>query len=122
MGYIIKDTSALLTTKITDAARKKMSEGTFNITYFQVGDSEVCYNCISGEDLTTGMVLESEYNAQSLSPIPEKNKANIKYPLKVTSTNSNTYGIPVKASILIIYLIRRLRGDSLIQVQLVPMM
>ena len=54
MGYIIKDTSALLTTKITDAARKKMSEGTFNITYFQVGDSEVCYNCISGEDLTTG--------------------------------------------------------------------
>ena len=98
MGYIIKDTSALLTTKITDAARKKMSEGTFNITYFQVGDSEVCYNCISGEDLTTGMVLESEYNAQSLSPIPEKNKANIKYPLKVTSTNSNTYGIPVKAS------------------------
>jgi len=98
MGYIIKDTAALLTTKVTDAARKKMSEGTFNITYFQVGDSEVCYDCISGEDLTTGMVLDSEYNAQNLSPIPEKNKGNIKYPLRVTSTNTNSYGIPVKAS------------------------
>ena len=98
MGYIIKDTAALLTTKVTDAARKKMSEGTFNITYFQVGDSEVCYDCISGEDLTIGMVLDSEYNAQNLSPIPEKNKGNIKYPLRVTSTNTNSYGIPVKAS------------------------
>ncbi len=98
MGYIIKDTAALLTTKVTDAARKKMSEGTFNITYFQVGDSEVCYDCISDEDLTTGMVLDSEYNAQNLSPIPEKNKGNIKYPLRVTSTNTNSYGIPVKAS------------------------
>ena len=49
MGYIIKDTAALLTTKVTDAARKKMSEGTFNISYFQVGDSEVCYDCVSGD-------------------------------------------------------------------------
>lgn len=98
MGYIIKDTAALLTTKLTDAGRKKMSEGTFNITYFQIGDSEVCYDCIDGEDLTTGMVIDSEYNAQNLSPVPEKNKSNIKYPIKVTSTNDNTFGIPVKAS------------------------
>ena len=98
MGYIIKDTAALLTTKLTDAARKKMSEGTFNISYFQVGDSEVCYDCIEGEDLVNGMILDSAYNAQNLSPIPEKNKSNIKYPIKVTSTNDNTFGIPVNAS------------------------
>ncbi len=77
MGYIIKDTAALLTTKLTDAARKKMSEGRFNISYFQIGDSEVCYDCIDGEDLTSGMVIESEHNAQNLSPVPEKNKSNI---------------------------------------------
>ena len=98
MGYILKNTAALLNTKVTDAARKKMSEGTFNITYFQVGDSEVCYNCIDGEDLENGLILDSEYNAQNLSPIPEKNKGNIKYPLKVSSNNVNTYGLPVKAS------------------------
>lgn len=94
MGYIIKDTAALLTTKLTDAARKKMSEGTFNITYFQIGDSEVCYNCVDGENLTNGMVLDSEYNAQNLSPLPEKNKSNIKYPIKVSPNSTNTFGIP----------------------------
>lgn len=98
MGYIIKDTAALLTTKLTDAARKKMSEGTFNISYFQVGDSEVCYDCVEGEDLTTGMVLDSEYCSQNLSPLPEKNKSNVKYPLKVSTSSDNTFGIPVKAS------------------------
>lgn len=94
MGYIIKDTAALLTTKLTDAARKKMSEGSFNITYFQVGDSEVCYDCIDSENLTNGMVLDSEYNAQNMSPLPEKNKSNIKYPIRVSSTSNNTFGIP----------------------------
>ena len=72
MGYIIKNTAALLTTKVTDAARKKMSEGKFNISYFQVGDSEVCYDCVEGENLSNGMVLQSEDNAQNLSPIPFK--------------------------------------------------
>ena len=39
MGYIIKDTAALVNSKLTDAGRKRISEGTFNISYFQVGDS-----------------------------------------------------------------------------------
>ena len=95
MGYIIKDTAALINTKLTDAGRKKISEGTFDISYFQVGDSEVCYDCISGADLSTGMVLDSEYNAQNLSPLPQKNKANVKYPLLVTTQSTNTYGIPI---------------------------
>ena len=98
MGYIIKDTAALLTTKLTDAARRKMSEGTFNISYFQIGDSEVCYDCIDGEILSNGMVLDSEYNAKSLSPIPEKNQANVKYPIYTDSNSTNTFGIPVKSS------------------------
>jgi len=96
MGYIIKDTSALINTKLTDAGRKRISEGGFNISYFQVGDSEVCYDCINnGSDLSSGMVLNSEYNAQNISPIPQKNKANVKYPLLVNTQSSNTYGIPI---------------------------
>ena len=46
MSYIIKHTAALINTMVTDAARKKMSQGDFNISYFQVGDSEVCYDCV----------------------------------------------------------------------------
>ena len=95
MGYIIKDTAALINSKLTDAGRKRISEGTFNISYFQVGDSEVCYDCIPGADLSTGMVLDAEYNAQNLSPLPQKNKANVKYPILVTTQSDNTYGIPI---------------------------
>jgi len=98
MGYILKDTSALLNTKLTDAARKKMSEGTFNISYFQIGDSEVCYNCNNDTTHSNGMVLNSEYNSKNLSPIPEKSQSNIKYPTYVDNTETNTFGIPVKAS------------------------
>ena len=46
MAYILKNTSGLISTRITDTGRKKLSEGNFNITYFQVGDSEVSYNTL----------------------------------------------------------------------------
>ena len=98
MGYIIKDTSALITTKLTDFGRKKMSEGTFNISYFQVGDSEVCYDCLDNTNYNSLFVLQSQDNAQNGTPIPQKNKMNIKYPLYVDSTSGSTYGIPVKES------------------------
>lgn len=98
MGYIIKDTAALITTKLTDLGRKKMSEGMFNISYFQVGDSEVCYNCFDNTVFNGFHVLMSEDNSQNGTPIPQKNKMNIKYPLFVDSTSGSTYGIPVKES------------------------
>jgi hypothetical protein len=47
MAFIIKNTSALINTLITDAARKRISQGKFDISYFQIGDSEVCYNCVN---------------------------------------------------------------------------
>ena len=100
MGYILKDSTALLSTKLTDAARKKMSEGNFNISYFQVGDSEVCYDCNDTTIHSSGMVLDSQYNLKNLSPIPQKSQSNIKYPLYVDTEKTNTFGIPVKASII----------------------
>ena len=100
MGYIIKDTAALVNSKLTDAGRKRISEGAFNVSYFQVGDSEVCYDCIPNANLSTGRVLDAEYNAQNLSPIPEKNKANVKYPLLVSTQSTNTYGIPIPEPII----------------------
>ena len=41
MSYILKDTSqGIISVKLTDAGRKKLSEGRLNIELFQVGDSE----------------------------------------------------------------------------------
>jgi hypothetical protein len=51
MSYILKNTSALINSRLTDTGREKLSQGNFNISYFQIGDSEVSYN-----------VLPSSYN------------------------------------------------------------
>jgi hypothetical protein len=98
MSYIIKNTAALINTKITDAARKKISQGRFDISYFQVGDSEVCYDCVNGINLSDLNVLMPQDNAQNPSPIPEKNRMHVKYPLFLDSTSGSTYGVPFDAS------------------------
>ena len=95
MGYLLKNTSALIDIKLTDAARKRISEGKFDISFFQVGDSEVCYNCVDGQTITDQNVISSNYNDQNNSGIPEKNKSLVKYPLYVGSTGNNTFGIPI---------------------------
>jgi len=94
MSYIIKNTAALINTLMTDAARKKISQGKFDISYFQVGDSEVCYNCVTNMDYSNFNVLMRQYNAQSLSPVPQKNRMHVKYPLFIDSTSGSTFGVP----------------------------
>jgi len=98
MSYIIKNTAALINTKFTDAARKKISQGRFDISYFQVGDSEVCYNCVNGMNQSDSYVLMPQDNAQNPSPVPEKNRMHVKYPLYLDSTSGSTYGVPFDAS------------------------
>jgi len=94
MSYIIKNTAALINTLMTDAARKKISQGKFDIAYFQIGDSEVCYDCVSNMDMVDYNVLMPQYNAQNLSPVPQKNRMHIKYPLFIDSTSGSTFGVP----------------------------
>ena len=46
MSYIVKNsTQGAIVARLTDAGRKKLSEGKLNIGLFQVGDSEFCYDC-----------------------------------------------------------------------------
>ena len=96
MGYIIKNTSGLINTRLTDTARLKISQGTFNIAYFQVGDSEVSYNTLPSNTYSqfNTFILEPSFNAQNSSGVPQSNKENIKYPIYVDGTTGNTYGIP----------------------------
>ena len=100
MAYIIKDTTALLNTQITDVGRRRISQGNFNIAYFQLGDSEVCYDCISGSNITTSQVIVPEYNYQNDTGVPRSNKMGIKYPIFLTSStgDTSTFGIPFQDS------------------------
>jgi hypothetical protein len=98
MGYILKNTSGLINTRITDTGRQYLSEGNFNIAYFQLGDSEVCYGCASGVPESDGFVLEPSYNAQNSVGVPQSNKEEIKYPFYLEGTSGNTYGVPTRLS------------------------
>ena len=47
MSYIIKNTAGLISTRLTDVGRRNISQGNFNISYFQIGDSEVSYSAVT---------------------------------------------------------------------------
>ena len=94
MGYILKNTSALVNTRLTDTGRLKLSQGNFNIAYFQIGDSEVSYNTLPNwYNQSNTNILEPNFNSQNSAP-GQSNKQNVKYPYYVDSNDTNTYGIP----------------------------
>ena len=94
MSYIIKNTSALINTRLTDVGRNNLSQGNFNISYFQIGDSEVNYSAVPNYNQTNNNILMPAFNAQNDSGSPQSNKMNIKYPYYVAGQEGNTYGIP----------------------------
>ena len=70
MGYIIKNTSGLVNTRVTDTGRQRLSEGNFRISYFALGDSEVSYNELPNTyNQANTVILEPEFNAQNSSGI-----------------------------------------------------
>jgi len=95
MAYIIKNTSGLVNTRVTDTGRQRLSEGNFRITYFALGDSEVSYNKLPNTyNQANTVVLEPEFNAQNSSGVPESNRQYVKYPYLVDEGQTNIYGIP----------------------------
>lgn len=94
MSYIIKNTAALINTKLTDVGRRNISQGNFRIAYFQIGDSEVSYSAVPNYNQTNNSILEPAFNAQNDSGTPNSNKQNVKYPFYVQGSSGNTYGIP----------------------------
>jgi len=101
MAYILKNTSGLVNTRITDVGRQKISQGNFKISYFQVGDSEVSYDKLpSSYNQANSFVLEPQFNSQNASGKPQSNKQYVKYPYYADTNQSNTYGIPFMDSVI----------------------
>ena len=95
MAYIIKNTSGLVNTRVTDTGRQKLSEGNFRVAYFAIGDSEVSYNTLPPTyNQANTMILEPQFNAQNSSGVPESNRQYVKYPYLVDQGETNIYGIP----------------------------
>jgi hypothetical protein len=100
MSFILKNTSGLINTRLTDIGRQKLSQGGFNISYFQVGDSEVSYTLTgtSYNQFNTN-ILVPNFNSQNNAP-GQRNKQYVKYPYYVDGITGNTYGIPFLASVV----------------------
>jgi len=94
MAYIIKTTSGLVNTRLTDVGRRKISQGEFNIRYFQVGDSEVNYKAVPNYNQTNNNILMPAFNAQNNTGQPQSNKQNVKYPFYLAGGTGDTYGLP----------------------------
>jgi hypothetical protein len=94
MSYIIKNTSGLINTRLTDVGRRNISQGNFSISYFQIGDSEVSYSAATNYNIVNNNILMPAFNAQNDTGSPQSNKQNVKYPYYVQGGSGGTYGIP----------------------------
>lgn len=88
MSFLSTNNSEFLSARITQKGRNAIAKGSFNISYFQIGDSEFDYNLIfSG--------LTGNTNHQMVMS-PFDKEGGIKYPYKIDdSVSSTTYGVPV---------------------------
>ena len=94
MSFLSNNNSEFLSVRITQKGRNSIAKGSFNIAYFQIGDSEFDYT--SPFDNFTG--LNSQPFQMVLSPFDKE--GGVKYPYKLDSSNtgSTVYGIPVQSS------------------------
>ena len=95
MGYILKNsTQGAIVARLTDAGREKLSQGKLNIALFQLGDSELCYNCYTQLPASYGgtNILQAEHNAQNILAKPAKNSGHVKYPILGGINTGDTFG------------------------------
>lgn len=92
MSYLQPNNSENLAARITHKGRRKIAQGNFNISYFQIGDSEFDYNFSVFDGITnTGQKV--------LTPMDKDYQ--IKYPYKISESTltGTTYGIPIQSSL-----------------------
>lgn len=92
MSYLLENNSGNLAARITHKGRKKIAQGNFNISYFQIGDSEYDYNFSIFDGIT--------HPAQKVL-MPLDKDSQVKYPYKISESTltGTTYGIPIESSI-----------------------
>jgi hypothetical protein len=100
MSFLSDNHSEFLSARITQKGRNAIAKGSFNIDYFQIGDSEYDYNFNSLTGSTTHQKVFSplDYNTS------------VKYPIGYDADLTTTYGEPVQFSDS--YTIRNVMGPA----------
>lgn len=93
MAFLVANVSENLAARITNKGRKKIAQGDFNISYFQVGDSEFDYT-------TPFYEFDGDVNASQKVLMPFDKDSQVKYPYKYSesSLTGTTYGTPVQSA------------------------
>jgi hypothetical protein len=86
MSFLNSNNSEYLSARITNKGRKAIARGNFNISYFQIGDSEYDY-AFSGLTGTTS-------HQKILTPFD--NESGVKYPFNIDTSGTTTYGVPTQ--------------------------
>jgi len=91
MSFLLENNSENIAARITHKGRQKIAQGNFNISYFQIGDSEFDY----GFSEFDGDVNRAQ---KVLMPMDKDNQ--VKYPYKVSESTltGTTYGTPIQSS------------------------
>jgi hypothetical protein len=93
MSFLSKNNSEFLSVRITQKGRNYISKGNFNISYFQIGDSEFDYTPPFND--LTGLGLVPHQSVFS----PMNKEGGVKYPYKIdNSATSTVYGVPIQMS------------------------
>jgi hypothetical protein len=87
MSFLSSNNGEVVSARITKKGRKAIASGSFNIAYFQIGDSEFDYT--GSLSILTG----SATHQHVLSPFDGDNA--VKYPFSLDSNTTTTYGVPV---------------------------
>lgn len=89
MSFLNNEESKFLSVRITKKGRNAIAKGDFNISYFQVGDSEFDYNSPYTNYVGSGNIPGQIVFA------PFDRDTGVKYPYKIdSSVDSTTYGVP----------------------------
>ena len=91
MSFLLENNSENIAARITHKGRQRIAQGNFNISYFQIGDSEFDYEF---SDFDGDVNLAQKV----LMPLDKDNQ--VKYPYKVSESEltGTTYGTPIQSS------------------------
>jgi hypothetical protein len=91
MSFLLENSSQNLAARITNKGRKKIAQGNFNISYFQIGDSEFDYSFSDFNGITGP-------SQKVLMPLDKDSQVKYPYKLSESTLTGTTFGTPIQSS------------------------
>ena len=96
MSFLQNNESEYIAARVTNKGKEKIAQGSFVISYFQVGDSEFDYNFseFDGTDIVT------KPPQKVFTPLDKDSTIKYPYKLSESTVSGTTFGNPILASLM----------------------